>query len=448
MPSREFRVPSRRARIPVLAGLLVALLIGPLWSPVAGAGANAQTQPRCDAERLGDRLDLTPVRRSHLRRMQRKIDAAVGLFRLHRVEEALAKLDSSLALLDSSPSATTAHKRRSELRGAILSLRNCLVNTEPPAMATLTIQTSVPDDTTPAGEGTSAGGRAYIDMGAIRLGRTDERGTLTLQAPSGEIRLTATIPPSSWGEAFVRLAPDEVASASLVLDDSKEPSEDTDLVMVEVVDGILPAGGTSLTMRFMRDDELAAVTDVDHVELLDRDGGLVAMAEELFAVVDGAVSATDPAALYELIARYSAEHPALQLRAQATDADGLTHSDSVLFYVGRYRLGVALEPPPSNPALPVSQIDVGVSVVGTDVTIRRHSDAEGRFDIDWLPSATLKFDAVTVADGLYYYADAILVHTADCSVKVVLRHVADLVNNVPGLTRDGCPPAPPLPRKP
>jgi hypothetical protein len=117
----------------------------------------------------------------------------------------------------------------------------------------------------------------------------------------------------------------------------------------------------------------------------------------------------------------------------ATDADDLGHADHVVFRVGQSGLVVTLAAPPSNPALRIADVEVGVSLIGAGIAVQRVSDAGGRFEIESFPHGTVAFDAEVKQDGRYYYGQATMAHFGQRSVTLVLRHVSDLVNGVPAL---------------
>jgi hypothetical protein len=56
----------------------------------------------------------------------------------------------------------------------------------------------------------------------------------------------------------------------------------------------------------------------------------------------------------------------------------------------------------------VSNIKVRVTVGGGDVAMNRTADAQGRFEIESLPDATLDFEAHTEASGRHYYTNVSL----------------------------------------
>jgi hypothetical protein len=96
----------------------------------------------------------------------------------------------------------------------------------------------------------------------------------------------------------------------------------------------------------------------------------------------------------------------------------------------RVPLSVTLEAPPSNPALPVSNIEVGTSLAGAGMAIQGVSDANGQFEIESLPSGVVDFECVTVFDGGYYYGEGTLVHSGPGSATLILRGVEDVINGV------------------
>jgi hypothetical protein len=118
----------------------------------------------------------------------------------------------------------------------------------------------------------------------------------------------------------------------------------------------------------------------------------------------------------------------------------------VQFHSGKFKMTVTLAAPPSNPALPVSNITVRVSVGGGEAAMTRVSDASGRFEIDSLPDATIHIDAHTAASGTHYYADAAITLCGDTSATVVLRNLDDIVAGVRGAVVDSgaaaCRPSP------
>ncbi len=358
-------------------------------------------------------------------------------------------LDAILALLDGPQGQRVQDRRRAELAKSIPALRRCLAATPPAPLTTLTIRV-LGDDWDPEGRPSRpAGDGVYLDVEGIRIGRTGRDGTLTADVPSGEIRITATDYSSySWGENIVTLAPAAPDTVSVVLQEGKEPTEDSDLVLEEAPDDILPVGASSLTLKFVQDDAPVRIRSIEEIGASATPDDAGENLAPFFAVRDGVMHATDVTAVYSRLARYAKIGRPLSLTASGVDTEGRSHYGTVAFQLGRWRLAVRLAAPPSNPTLPVSDVAVRVSVMGSGAVTSRVSDAEGRFEIPSLPDATLAFDAHTVASGIHYYADATLTLCADRSVTITMRNVKDLVAGVPALVIDsGTSPCPPLPRR-
>ena len=177
----------------------------------------------------------------------------------------------------------------------------------------------------------------------------------------------------------------------------------------------------------MQDDVPVAIRSIESIELSEDGGNLAENFEGSFELQDGVIRATDAAAVYARIAKHSRTGWSLQLSASGIDAEGRNHYGAVSFQIGVSKLAVTLAPPPSNPALVVSNIPVRVSVMGTDVALSRVSDANGHFEVDALPDAMVALNAMTIAAGVYYYGDAALTLCADRSVTLFMLNVNDVV---------------------
>jgi hypothetical protein len=86
--------------------------------------------------------------------------------------------------------------------------------------------------------------------------------------------------------------------------------------------------------------------------------------------------------------------------------------------------------------------------VGSDIAMTRIADANGRFEMESLPDATIEFDAHTTAGNDHYYLDAAVTACANRSVTLRMLNVKDLVAGVRAMTLDpGSVSCPPLPRR-
>jgi hypothetical protein len=230
--------------------------------------------------------------------------------------------------------------------------------------------------------------------------------------------------------------------------DSKEPSEDSDLLLEEAPDDILPANPPSITLKFVQDDVPVRIDRIEEMRIADDRYEAGESVDEFFGVSDGAIHAKVPSAAYRGMAAHARIGRPLWLTVSAIDTEERSHYGTLPFQIGQFKLDVVLAAPPSNPALTVSNIPVRISVVGTDVVLSRTSDAHGRLQIEALPDATLEFDAHTVTSGIHYYANAALTLCADRSVTLLMANVKDLVAGVRPLILDpGTPPCPLVPRR-
>jgi len=419
----------------VVASAPVAFIAGLHEPALASQGGNCNKAVAAVTSSLG----ALPERMRAL--VDHRVTKAIALSRFHRPDDALMQLDTVTALLAGPRGQRVQDDARTELTKSIDALRRCLATTEPMPLATLTIR-AVRED------GTPAGGGVFLDVEGIAVGRSGSDGTIQSTVPSGKINITATEYPSSDGSDVVTIAPGGSEVVSVVLLDSKEPSEDSELVLEEAPDDILPLNAASLTLKFVQDDVPVKIDRIEGIEVSDERGDAGESVEELFGVRDGAIYAKVPPAVYGRITGHARIGRPLWLTVSAVDTEGRSHFGSLPFQIGQFTLDVTLAAPPSNPALQVSNIPVRISVVGTEIALSRTSDAHGRFLIEALPDATVDFDAHTVAGGIHYYADTTLTLCANRSVTLVMRNVDDLVAGVrPLILNAGTQSCPEIPRR-
>jgi hypothetical protein len=381
-------------------------------------------------------------------RVDRSVRQASVLARFERSEEAVAKLDALIALLGGPRGERVEKRAHSELTNSIRALKHCLAaRSNTSALTWVTIAVFDEPNTPEGGRGEPAGAGVFLDVEGIPIGRSGPDGTLEVKVPSGTFEIHATKYPSSWGAETVTVSAGESRTVSIVMAGDKEPSEESDLVLEEAPQDILPANLTSITLKFAQDDDPVRIESIDSIELSDTRGSGGDNLEQFFSVTDGAMRATDVPALSKLLVQQSQNGRALWIMASGIDAQGRRHYGDVQFQMGKFKLTVTLAPPPSNPALPVSNVTVRVSVVGGDAALTRVSDASGRFEIESLPDATINIDAHAIASANHYYADATVALCGDTSATVLLRNVKDIVAGIRSVIVDsGMSACGPLPR--
>jgi hypothetical protein len=374
------------------------------------------------------------------------IRRAMTLFRFNRREDALRELDSALKTVSGPWRWRIDAERLKRLKAGLTALRGCVARSEPPAMATLTIDAFLVDPEVGEHARQPVAG-AIVKVEDIPVGRTADDGTLTVRVPSGPIHVAAELAPTTAGRTDLTVLPGASERFALQMDPEKEVAEDTTLVLAEAVDDIVPGTSPSFTLKFMRGDGLAPIASIGSIDLVDRHENFERNLDELFAVTDGAIVARSAPKVLESLAAHLEQTIALQVNAE--DAEGGMHYGLVRFRVGQSRLLVTLAAPPSNPALPVSSIEVGVSLIGTGIAVQRVSDADGRFEIESLPHGTIVLDCETVSRGVYYYCGGTMAYWGEQSITLVPLNVTDLVNGVPALRlQPNAPAAPHVERKP
>lgn len=410
-----------------------ALIVAVLVTSVMPARVPAAAQPACTAayQTATSAIAAGATGQGVLMKLTTKVANAWRMFQDGRRDSSLQELDVALNMLGGQPTKQIPDSTRAEISAALIAFRECLSTGQPPAVATLTIRTFLLDETQPDQKGEPAGAGVYIRIDGAAIGQTGDDGTLTAQVPAATIFVQAIVPSFSVGQATVTLAPGSSGEVSLVLDDGKQVVENTDLVLQELTDGVVPASFTSFTLRFDRAGTPVALETIDLIELLDRSGDIIAELKPLFSLSGGAMSAANLASLSSTL-RGQAANP-IAIRAQGVDAQGFTHAGTVHFRLGRFRLVGVLTPPPSNPALAVAGIEVRVTLLGTPVVFTRVSDANGRFEVPSVPLGNVGFDSQTARNGLFYYGQGTLFLTADRSVSLVMRNVSDVIAGVPPL---------------
>lgn len=309
--------------LPQTFGVTVLLAVGTLASApgrvAAGQSGVVDTPLACDEEQkqaIGATADSNAP---EVRAMRNEIGKAIALFRFHRPADAQVQIDRAAKRLERRPNLLTAGSR-SDWTIALAALRRCTSAASPPAMATLTVQALKI-------EGTAYGPGVYIRVDEIPIGRTAANGTLQAQVPSGAVRITAIVPPTSFGEAFLTLTPGSTASQSITLDPDKEPAEETDLVLVEAHDDVMRRTAPSFTLQFLRDDRRVPLRGIEAVELLNQSDVVDRELRDLFKIAGGAIVALDVPRLLTALAQRGTSP--IRLRVTAIDTEEFIHCNIV-----------------------------------------------------------------------------------------------------------------------
>lgn len=309
--------------------LLMALLALVSAGLVAGAQPRAPEVCHDDMSTAVSRLDDAVAQHAEVGNPRRATTAVVDaarLFRFHRRQEALRKLDAALQLLSGAWGRTLNADRRRAAIAAVKEARRCVETHRPPPLATLVVRTFLLEPAAPRGVGAPAGAGVLVFAGDTRVGRTGTDGVATVRVPPGKIEVLAQKPLAA-GAAEVALPPGGSGAVSIVLSPDRHDLQVTDLVLVEAPNDIVAAAARSFTFKFMRDGAFVPMTAIDAVEIVDGRRQSLEFLQELFAIAGGAVAATDPGNVRAVVAKYTGQH--IGVHVQAVDAAGFRHSNVV-----------------------------------------------------------------------------------------------------------------------
>ena len=313
----------------------VALLVsGVLPASLVASTAGRQTPGvRDTCESWVSRSAAGDLAAPHGDRVQMRIRRAVTLFRFGRTQDAFRKLDAAVEMVTQIVDSRVSREQRTKAITEIQTLQACLEKTKPPALATIIVRPLHPLDD----EGEKLDDRpiagAYVRVEGLHVGDTGRNGTLRVRVPSGPITVEALSPPSSGGGRQVTLAPGTTTTVSFPFfgDAESISAEDSVMTLTEAVDGIVPAGTRSLTLRFVSDDGSVQIVSVQRIALLNVD------ADEVGDLIDafdfepgGGLVAHDVPTLMKALAR---DGNNVTLRVDAGDASGFSHSGSITFRV-------------------------------------------------------------------------------------------------------------------
>jgi hypothetical protein len=309
----------------IIHHFVIALAFGALQQPLEG---NRSEVP-CRATRDAVTYALHQMSPIGTRHVQNRIDEAFVQFRLHRTKEASASLDSALSLLDVTRGRLMTSDERDGIRSGVDELRQCMNRSTAPPLATLTVQTYEEDDRVASGRGAPAEAGALVRVDELPLGRTGAGGIFRGPVPSGPVRVTAENPPSEWGEGAIDLPPGGAGAVSVLLQSSKEVSEETPLVVVEADGGILSGATRTVTLKFIA--PAVTIRSLYEIDLLGPAGNIDVELRPMFSIANGAMVAIDAAKVTAIMRTYS--HRPLVISVLVSDKDGVSHASRVEFRV-------------------------------------------------------------------------------------------------------------------
>ena len=148
----------------------------------------------------------------------------------------------------------------------------------------------------------------------------------------GAVRIAACEcgdPPSEAGQVDVSLEPGSSGAVTIVLDSSKDVTEETPLVVAEAKGGVLSAASRTLTLTFIGPKGRVSTRKIDEINLLGPEGNIDEELTTMFTIAGGAIVAIDPGKVIGII-RTRGAGPVV-LSVQAFDSQEIIHASRVEF---------------------------------------------------------------------------------------------------------------------
>jgi len=296
--------------------------------------------------------------------------------------------------------------------------------------ATLKISVFYYNEDAPDFRGEPVGSGIEIKINGEVRAVTDVHGAVTLEAPGGEVEVAAVIPSVAEGKETVTLTAGETSEVKLLLANAEPEAGYADLILDELNEGILPWDFSSFTLRFVDNGTTAVLNQITDMRLIDENGSASATIKDLFSIdKNGLIVVSNLDAFRKQLLQNGL--PANIIEVEAVASSGVTYSNIIRFYLGRYQLAAQLAAPPSNPKLDIANIPVTITLSGTDLMIDRVSDASGYINVGIFPGGEIEIYCEAVYDDNYYYGSGNLFLQSNCKVKVNMCHISDIQNGIP-----------------
>jgi hypothetical protein len=269
-----------------------------------------------------------------------------------------------------------------------------------------------------------------IRVNGANAGVTDATGALTISQPEGTYQVEALLSSIAKGSASVQVTAGATTEAVIRLIEGESDIGAGVLRLDELVNGSLPLDATTLTLRFRQgpapDATMISLSSVSRVEASSPviGGAIFTDFIDRFSVSSGAITASGADAA-EVMATLAILSNDVELLVQASDANGLSYQDVIVFGTGVYRIEGQLAAPPSKPDLSLAGVTVTAESANraqTEVT----SDAAGRFALEDQPSGMTVVGASTTVGATVYASSAHIALDQDKQLVLRLLTTADI----------------------
>lgn len=399
---------------------------------ILAAQANAQIPCAAEFGQVTQSINQAPINLGDRTKLNAHLKNAWRIWlseNRNRQWTALQQLDVMLRQLSSKATKNIPASVRETLIQQVSSLKNCIANGPTTSLATLTVRTFLPSDVNENGILGPAPGGGVVFIENTEYGVTSEGGTATLQVPSGALDVQILLFPGKAASQTIELLPGESKSVDFVFSEGKKVSDDSEMIVDQLEDGVLDRGFTEFSIHFSKlASPLIPLESISIIQLIDPRGGPPVNVSGLFELLeDGTLRASEVIGLRQLLLQANGR---IILNVRGVDVSGRSQDGFAEFFLSAFRISGQINAPPSNPLLNLSGIVITGSILNSDLVVNVTTDSQGKFEFPLLPRGNFEFASETEQGGMFYYGQGILVLNGNKNLSVNMLHTSDLINGV------------------
>ncbi len=282
-----------------------------------------------------------------------------------------------------------------------------------------------------------SGGISIVLLDGLWAGKLDSTGSLTTPATPGNHTVTVLDLAGARGDVPVVAAAGALTPVVVNATDSENVYAPGTSNIPQIVNGVFPYGDTTknpITIQFLNaTSNPIIVTRVSSASLDDNAGDTIDLPTTIAA--DGTVAIDLVAALQTLGANpqaIGAKGP-FSLDYDVRDANGVPYGSRLQFGMGIYSIAGSVQAPPSNPALPLGNIQVSFQTK-SGIALQATADGTGAFTIANVPPGSYDVSSSFTSAGVNYTIRGTSVIQGNVLVTVVPLGPFDIYNNVVSVT--------------
>lgn len=303
--------------------------------------------------------------------------------------------------------------------------------------ATLNISVFESSPSSPNGLGAAAGAGVEIRVNNVLLGLTNAQGQFTATVNPGPLEVQASLAAAAIGLASVEPLPGQTLAVNIPLEREKEFVEPVTLSIDEMTGSLLPNNVSTVTLRFRRPNGAAVpVKTIGLLEFDDAQGIFLGAVDPFFTIQpDGSLRANRSALDFIL----TSTNKLLNLRTTFTGQDDIAYGGILPLYFARFTITGTLTRPPSEPNLPLANIQVRARVLQTSIELVTTTDSTGAYSFPRLPFGNIEVSAESLFQSKFYYGFAQFILDRNRNVSLAMLNISDILNNVPAFSLNSPP---------